>query len=62
MNGLTIKDEPISFGHSTSRSRRVKILKSYPLSRINTDADVVKRLANKLDQECGVTDNILMKI
>ncbi len=49
MNGLTIKDEPIAIGSSSSRSRRVKILKNYPTSRINTDADVVKRLAMKLD-------------
>jgi hypothetical protein len=38
MNGLTIKNEPISFGHSSSRSRRVKILKKYPITRIAKDA------------------------
>lgn len=62
MNGLTIKNEPIAFGHSSSRSRRVKILKKYPTSRISTDADVVKRLAGKLDEECGVTGNALMQV
>ena len=50
MNGLTIKTQPIALGHSSSRSRRVKILKKYPTSRINTDASVVKKLAAKLDQ------------
>lgn len=62
MNGLTIKNEPIAFGHSSSRSRRVKILKKYPTSRIPTDADVAKRLAAKLDEECGVTGNTLMQL
>lgn len=60
INGLTIKNEPIALGHSSSRSRRVKILKKYPLSRVNLDAEVVKRLAAKLDEECGVIGNILM--
>ena len=49
MNGLVIKNEPIVFGHSSSRSRRIKTLKKYPLSRINTDAEVVKKLALKFD-------------
>ena len=50
MNGLTIKNEPIALGHSSSRSRRVKSLKKYPTSRISTDATVVKKLAAKLDE------------
>jgi len=54
MNGLMIKGEPIAFGHSSSRSRRVKIIKKYPLSRISTDAEVVKKLAGKFDAENGV--------
>lgn len=61
MNGLTIKNEPISFGHSSSRSRRVKILKKYPITRIAKDAQVVKLLAAKLDEDCGVTGNILLQ-
>lgn len=50
MNGLTIKAQPIALGHSSSRSRRVKTLKKYPTTRINTDAAVVKKLAAKLDE------------
>lgn len=59
MNGLTIKNEPIAFGSSTSRSRRVKVFKKYPLNNIAVDADVVKRLAAKLDEECGVSPHIM---
>lgn len=62
MNGLTIKGEPIALGHSSSRSRRVKLLKKYPTSRIVSDAEVVKKLAAKLDEECGVINNILMQV
>lgn len=49
MNALTIKGEPIALGHSSSRSRRVKVLKKYPTSRFAIDAEVVKKLAAKLD-------------
>lgn len=59
MNGLTIKNQPIAFGSSISRSHRVKVLKKYPQSRTGIDADVIKRLSAKLDQECGVTPHIL---
>ena len=36
------------------------MLKKYPISRLKTDADVVKRLASKLDAECGVQENPIM--
>lgn len=36
-------------------------MKKYPISRIGTDAEIVKRLAAKLDEECGVTGNTLMQ-
>jgi RNA recognition motif-containing protein len=61
VNGLTIQNEPIVIGSSSSRSRRVKILKNYPTSRINIDAEVVKKLLAKLDEQCGVSGNILMQ-
>jgi hypothetical protein len=61
MNGLTIRNEPIAIVNSASRSRRVKVLKNYPTSRISTDAEVVKRLSAKLDEECGVSGNTLMQ-
>ena len=35
-------------------------MKKYPLGRIKNDAHVVKKLTAKLDEECGVTNNILM--
>lgn len=38
------------------------MLKKYPTSRITTDAEVVKKLAAKLDEECGITANILMQV
>lgn len=50
MNGLIIKDEHLVFGHSTSKQKRIKVLKKYPLSRIKVDAEVAKKLAAKLDE------------
>ena len=49
------------FSHSTSKQKRIKVLKKYPMSRIKTDAEVVKRLVAKLDEECGVTSNVLLE-
>lgn len=39
----------------------MKVLKKYPLSRIKVDAEVAKRLAAKLDGECGVVGNTLLE-
>lgn len=36
-------------------------MKKYPITRISKDADVVRSLAAKLDEDCGVTGNILLQ-
>lgn len=60
MNGLIIKEEPITVGRSISKNRRIKVLKNYPNSRIENDAKVCESLARKLDEECKIFENPLV--
>ena len=50
MNGLIIKEEPITVGRSISKNRRIKVLKNYPSSRLENDARVCEKLSKKLDE------------
>jgi hypothetical protein len=37
MSGLIIKDENINFTKSVSKMKKLKVLKNYPIGRIDTD-------------------------
>ncbi len=49
LSGLMIKNETIVVSKSVTKVKRVKILKNYPISRIEADIDTLLRLIIKLD-------------
>lgn len=46
---------------SSTKVKRVKILKNYPSTRIETDVDTLLRLIIKLDEEVGIQENRLIE-
>jgi RNA recognition motif-containing protein len=44
MNGLMIKNETLNVSKASTKVRKVKVLKNYPSSRIDADADAVAKL------------------
>lgn len=61
LNGLMIKNESLVVSKSATKVKRVKILKNYPTTRIETDVDTLLRLIIKLDEEVGVQENKLIE-
>lgn len=59
LNGVIIKNETLVVNKSTSKAKRVKVLKNYPRSRLETDLQTVLNLAKTLDHECEINDNPL---
>jgi len=56
-----IKNEALVVSKSSTRVKRVKILKNYPTTRIENDVDTLLRLIIKLDEEVGIQDNRLIE-
>lgn len=56
-----IKNEALVVAKSSTRVKRVKILKNYPTTRIENDVDTLLRLIIKLDEEVGIQDNRLIE-
>lgn len=54
LSGLMIKNETLVVTKSTTKIKRVKVLKNYPISRMSKDIDTLARLIKKLDQEVGI--------
>jgi hypothetical protein len=49
-----IKNETLVVSKSITKIKRVKVLKNYPVSRIEKDIDTVGRLIAKLDEEVNI--------
>lgn len=52
-----IKNETLTVSKSNTKVKRVKVLKNYPSTRLETDIDTLSRLIAKLDEEVGITGN-----
>ena len=52
LSALIIKDEKINFHKSISKTKKVRVFKNYPISRIPDDLASVEAMAKKLDAEC----------
>jgi hypothetical protein len=52
-----IKNETLVVTKSTTKIKRIKILKNYPLSRMEKDINTLGRLIAKLDSEVGIECN-----
>lgn len=44
MNGLMIKNETLNVSKAFTKVRKVKVLKNYPIGRLETDTDTIARL------------------
>lgn len=55
-----IKNETLVVTKSTTKVKRIKILKNYPLSRMEKDIHTLSRLIAKLDSEVGIETNELL--
>lgn len=49
-----IKNETLVVSKSVTKIKRVKVLKNYPVSRIEKDIETLGRLIAKLDEEMGI--------
>lgn len=56
-----IKNESLVVSKSATKVKRVKILKNYPTTRLETDVDTLLRLIIKLDEEIGIQENKLIE-
>ena len=52
-----IKNQTLVVTKSTTRIKRIKILKNYRRSRLTKDLQTMTKLINKLDKEVGISDN-----
>jgi RNA recognition motif-containing protein len=59
LNGLVIKNTELSVSKSSSKNRRVRVLKHYPKSRVGLDCRTCHALIKTLDNEEGVLNNPL---
>lgn len=50
MSGLIIKNETLVVSKSYTKIKRVKVLKNYPISRIEKDIETLEKLIVKLDE------------
>ena len=62
MTGLIINEEPLNVTPSISKNKRVKVLKKYPKSRLQSDANTVIKLIETLDKEADVINNPLLEM
>jgi hypothetical protein len=46
---------------SSTKMKRIKILKNYPLSRTEKDIETMTKLVNTLDKEVGISKNELLE-
>lgn len=54
MNGLIIKDTTLNVSKAFTKLKRVKVLKNYPSTRLQTDIDTLTKLIIKLDAKVGI--------
>lgn len=59
LNGLCINEVELNVSKSSSKNRRIKILKHYPKSRLALDCKTCYNLIKTLDEEEGVQGNPL---
>jgi hypothetical protein len=59
MNGLMIKNETLNVSKAFTKVKKVKVLKNYPISRLESDIDVLSRLVERFDTNCGIVNNEL---
>lgn len=59
MNGLMIKNETLNVSKAFTKVRKVKVLKNYPIGRLESDGEMVGRLVERFDANCGITTNDL---
>jgi hypothetical protein len=52
-----IKNETLVVSKSVTKVKRLKVLKNYPISRMEKDVDTLGKLVAKLDEEVGIVDN-----
>jgi RNA recognition motif-containing protein len=57
LSGLMIKNETLVVSKSVTKVKRLKVLKNYPISRMEKDVDTLGKLVAKLDEEVGIVDN-----
>lgn len=50
MSGLIIKDQNVSFTKSISKMKKTKVLKNYPVSRIDIDVGTIIKMVQRLDK------------
>lgn len=60
MNGLMIKNETLNVSKAFTKVKKVKVLKNYPISRLESDIEIMAKLIEKLDSFCGITNNDLL--
>lgn len=60
MNGLIIKETTLNVSKAFTKLRRVKVLKNYPSSRLQTDINTMKKLITKFDARMGIQNNALL--
>lgn len=60
LNGLCIKNTELSVSKSSSKNRRVRVLKHYPKSRVGIDCRTSHALIKTLDEEEGIEGNPLL--
>lgn len=60
MNGLMIKNETLNVSKAFTKVKKVKVLKNYPISRLESDIEIMAELIEKLDSFCGITNNELL--
>lgn len=57
MNGLIIKNETLNVSKAFTKVKKVKVLKNYPVSRLESDIDLLAQLVDRFDANCGINGN-----
>ena len=60
LNGVLIKSKPMTVNKGYTKLKRVKILKNYPMSRLEKDIETMKKLILKFDTRMGIDSNLLL--
>jgi hypothetical protein len=54
LNGITIKENAVVASKAYTKLKKVKVLKNYPSTRLETDINTMKKLVKKLDTQMGI--------
>lgn len=56
-----VKNETLVVTKSSTKMKRIKVLKNYPSSRRETDTNTMTRLIQTFDKEVGIDTNPLLE-